>query len=143
MSDKSIVVCPYCLSKNRVAPERREQDPVCGQCKKALFDGQVFSVDKAAFDRLNQGGFPLVVDFWASWCGPCLSIAPLYTQLASDNRYRARFVKVNTEEQTDLAGQFAIRSIPTFMVFENGVKSSQQAGALPKEPFAMWLDQVL
>ena len=137
-----IIACPHCAALNRVPAERLQQQPVCGKCKTALFNGKPIELTMANFAaHAQKAELPLVVDFWASWCGPCQSFAPVFSQAASELEPSFRFGKINTEQQQQLAALFNIRSIPTLMVFKQGKVVAQQAGALPKQAFYQWLSQ--
>ncbi|MCL1114401.1 thioredoxin TrxC [Shewanella basaltis] len=135
-----IIACPHCSTLNRVPDERLEQQPTCGKCKQPVFVGEPVELTAANFaHHANKSELPLVVDFWASWCGPCKSFAPVFTQAAKKWEPRFRFGKLNTEEQQALAAQFNIRSIPTLMAFKQGKVIAQQSGAMPALSFNQWL----
>lgn len=137
-------LCPSCRTINRLNTDRVAEKPKCGKCRQPLFQGQPLSADDADFQRLvSKEQLPLVVDFWAEWCGPCKSFAPVFSQAASEWEPRARFIKINTEQARQTAGQYGIRSIPTLMIFKTGKVVAQQAGALPYPHFKQWLDQHL
>ncbi|UCX03641.1 thioredoxin TrxC [Shewanella glacialimarina] len=138
-----IIACPHCDTLNRVPQDRLEQQPTCGKCKQSLFVGEPMELTAANFRyHANKSELPLVVDFWASWCGPCKSFAPVFTQAAKTWEPTFRFGKLNTEEQQALAAQFNIRSIPTLMVFKQGKIIAQQSGAMPASSFNQWLESV-
>ncbi len=133
-------VCPHCLAVNRFDDARRSEAPKCGRCHQPLLTGEVLAVDDATFRRMLQNeGLPLVVDFWASWCGPCQSFAPVFAQTAQEYTLRARFLKLDTEKAVASAQQWQIRSIPTLMIFQHGQLQAQQSGALPPAQFKQWL----
>ncbi|WNO59666.1 thioredoxin TrxC [Rheinheimera sp. MMS21-TC3] len=135
-----IIACSSCHSLNRVPDERLLQAPVCGKCKSGLFTGKPIELTASNFAaHANKSDLPLVVDFWASWCGPCKNFAPIFDQVAQELEPQFRFGKINTEQQQQLAAQFNIRSIPTLMIFKQGKIIAQQAGAFPKSAFLQWL----
>ncbi len=137
-----ITMCPHCGALNRVPEEKLNQNPTCGKCKKPLFTGEPVEMNTEQFLKaLQKTDQPMVVDFWASWCGPCKMFAPTFAQVASQFEPRARFVKINTETNQQLAAQFGIRSIPTIAIFKNGQMVDQVAGALPPQQFAQWVAQ--
>ena len=131
--------CPHCQKNNRVPAERVTNAANCGACKQALFSGKPITGTAANFNALINSDTPVVVDFWAPWCGPCVGFAPVFEQAATTKSQQVRFVKVDTEAEQMLGAQFNIRSIPTLMVFKNGTVIDQLSGALPQQQFDQWL----
>lgn len=136
-------VCPSCLATNRIPDERLQDDAKCGRCGHELFDGEVINANKASLDSLLQDDLPIVIDFWAPWCGPCRSFAPIFEDVAQEREREFRFVKIDTEAEQELSARYGIRSIPTIMVFKKGQRIDMLNGAVPKEPFNQWLDETL
>jgi thioredoxin 2 len=140
----SHVVCPHCHSVNRVPAERLAENPKCGACKAALFDGQPVELGSRDFrTHIERSDLPVVVDFWAPWCGPCRAMAPAFAQVAGELRGRAQLVKVNTEAEPQLASRFAIRSIPTLALFRGGRELERLSGALDARSLNAWINRQL
>lgn len=135
--------CPHCQALNRIPTERVDDIASCGACKELLLDGKPVEGTADNFLSLIQGEKPVVVDFWAPWCNPCVGFAPVFEDVASERNGDVRFVKIDTEAQQMLAAQYRIRSIPTIMVFKNGQMIDTINGALPKGQFDQWLNQAL
>ena len=135
--------CPHCKAMNRIPTERVNDIATCGACKDRLLDGMPVEGTADNFLSLIQGESPVVVDFWAPWCNPCVGFAPIFEDVAKERNGQVRFVKIDTESQQALAAQYRIRSIPTIMVFKNGQMVDTINGALPKGQFDQWLNQAL
>ncbi|MCI4428062.1 MAG: thioredoxin TrxC [Burkholderiales bacterium] len=130
--------CPHCHTVNRVGGGDPAQAH-CGKCGGLMFAGHPVELDEAAFARHLQADIPMVVDFWAPWCGPCRMMAPIYEQAAAQLEPGVRLAKVNTDEQGDLAGEFAIRSIPTLAIFKNGREVARHSGVMELSRFVAWV----
>ncbi len=123
------------MSENRLGDK-----PICGQCKKNLFDARPVDLNKSSFDRnLTHNSIPLVVDFWASWCGPCKMMAPAFAQAVAELEPHARLVKVNTDLEGEVAGRYGIRSIPTMIMFKDGKEVQRQSGAMIAQGIINWV----
>ena len=129
---KRHVGCAHCGSLNRVPAERLGDDPVCGRCGRALLAGEPVELDDARFDGVVGGtDLPVLVDFWAPWCGPCRAMAPAFDDAARQLKGRAMLVKVNSDDNPALSSRFSIRSIPTLVRLERGRETGRRSGALP------------
>ena len=127
-----LITCAHCRAKNRVPDERAQQDPVCGRCGAALLDGKTLELGDADFDTVVNGSeLPVLVDFWAPWCGPCRQMAPQFEQAAAQLKGQALLVKVNSDDNPRLAQRFGIRSIPTLVKLRGGAEAQRVSGALP------------
>lgn len=133
------IVCPHCHTTNRVKHAELASAPDCGSCHLALFTQKPVALDEAAFERhIQRNQIPVLVDFWAPWCGPCLQMAPAYEQAAAQLEPEVRLAKVNTEEARTLGARFNIRSIPTLALFLNGREVARQPGALGNADIVRW-----
>lgn len=139
MTEPLQIVCPHCDAVNRVPAARLADHPSCGACKKALVIAEPVALDEPRFRKhLRASSIPLLVDFWASWCGPCRVMSPAFAAAARDLEPHVRLVKVSTEEAPALAQELAIQSIPTLALFRAGREVTRQAGAIPTSRILAW-----
>jgi thioredoxin 2 len=139
-----LIVCVHCHSTNRIPEGRKASEGQCGKCKQTIWQDTPVDLSENQFAKYTlKNDMPVVVDFWASWCGPCKAMAPAYEQVALQMKDQALFAKVNTEHAQQLGTQLNIRSIPTLAVFRNGKEVDRIAGALPANQLQQWIQQAL
>jgi len=148
MTDSTVskmhLVCPHCNATNRVPSDKLQAELNCGKCQAPLLTAHPDILAEAAFNaQLAKSELPMVVDFWAPWCGPCRMMAPAYEKVSQDMQGKARFVKVNTEDEQGLAAKYNIRSIPTLAVFAGGREIARQPGAMSAPDLARWVSAAL
>jgi len=133
------VACPHCTAVNRIPAERLVAHPKCGKCGEQLFLGKPMELSQSSFQKhLLKNDIPILVDFWAPWCGPCKMMGPAFAEAATQLEPRMRLGKVNTEVEQNLGAQLNIRSIPTLVLFMDGVEKSRQSGAMNSAGIIQW-----
>ena len=144
MTKKLHIICPSCQSINAVPDQKMNEAPVCGKCKSALFQGKPSNATAANFNRLiTKNQIPVLVDFWAPWCGPCKVMGPVFEAAAAQLEPRVRLLKVNTEAEQSLGAQLRIQSIPTIALFKNGQEVIRQPGAMGLPDLMNWVQSNL
>lgn len=142
MTANPLLICPRCGQKNRISAERDARSAHCGKCHRALFDAHPIEVDEAAFNRhLKTDELPLLVDVWAPWCGPCRMMAPAFEAASGILEPEVRLLKLNADTAPNVSQAFAIRSIPTILLFHRGRLVSRSSGALTAPQIVAWTRQ--
>jgi len=140
MNDTKHIVCPSCNAINRVSDARMEAAPSCGKCHKPLFNQRPVILNSENFQKhINRNDIPVVVDFWAPWCGPCKMMAPAFEQASAELSPQVRLAKLNTEDEQNIGSHLNIRSIPTLVIFKNGREVARQAGAMGAADIKSWV----
>jgi thioredoxin 2 len=142
--DSLLVSCANCATANRVPQARLADEPKCGKCGATLLEDKPVELTAERFDGfLSRNSLPVVVDFWADWCGPCHAMAPAFARVAAEQKTRARFAKVDTERAQPVAARFGIRSIPTLIMFRDGREAARISGAMDARSLSGWLSREL
>ena len=144
MRESVHIVCPECSAVNRIASTRMGEKPKCGKCHQLLFSAHPLELTSANFQQhLGRNDIPLLIDFWAPWCGPCKTMAPAFEQAAAQLEPKVRLAKLNTEAEQTIGAQYGIRSIPTLILFQNGREVAQQSGAMGAADIVRWAQSQL
>ena len=144
MTDPIHITCPSCQAKNRIPAARLAANPACGACKAPLFPAAPFELSEATLNKhLKNDEVPLLVDFWAPWCGPCRMMAPAFAEASQQMSPKVRFAKLDTEQNQAVGNRFQIRGIPLIILFDHGKEVARQAGAMDTKSIVSWVRQNL
>ena len=139
MNESFHIVCPHCSVVNRIVSTRLDEKPKCGKCHQSLFSAHPVELTSTTFQQhISRNDIPVLLDFWAPWCGPCKMMAPAFEQAAVQLEPRVRLAKINTETEQAIGAQYGIRSIPTLILFQNGRELARQAGAMDATNIVNW-----
>lgn len=143
-SDSVLIACPECHTLVRVPEHRLNEHPTCARCKSVVTAGEPVTLDAQSYQtHTTRSGLPVLVDFWAPWCGPCRAMAPVLDRLASERSTQLQVGKLNTDENQELAGSLGIRSIPTLILFRDGKEVARRSGSSDFGSLTRWLDDAL